>query len=222
MKTKSKALLLALCAVLLVAASVLGTLAYLTSQDKVTNTFSVGSVVITMDELDTDSDNNKDDNRTYGEGDNAVVRDKANGYKLLPGHQYTKDPIVHVDSNSEECYLFVIVKNEIAGIESDATGDKTVAAQMAKNGWNEVGTTADGTLYVYGTTEAPTAVKGGENKPVFETFKIDGDVTNTTLAGYKDKTIVVTAYAVQKDGFEGKAASEIWTTAFNDPALAQG
>lgn len=215
MKTKSKALLLALCAVLLVAASVLGTLAYLTSQDQVTNTFAVGSVAITLDEKDVDNDRNTEDNVTV----EGVIRDKANGYKLLPGHQYDKDPIIHVDSKSEDCYLFVIVKNDIAAIES---GDKTVAAQMANNGWNEVGTTADGTLYVYGTTEEPTAVKGGENKPVFETFKIDGDVTNTTLAGYKDKTIVVTAYAVQKDGFEGKAASEIWTTAFNDPALAQG
>ena len=211
MKTKSKALLLALCAVLLVAASVLGTLAYLTSQDQVTNTFSVGSVIITLDEADVDdSDNDK----------NTTERDKANSYKLLPGHQYDKDPIVHVDSDSEDCYLFVIVKNEIADIESDAEGDKTVAVQMTNDyGWSKVGETEDGALYVYGTVEAPGVVKAGEDKTVFTTFKIDGDVTNTTLAGYKDKTIVVTAYAVQKDGFEGKAASEIWTTAFNDPAL---
>ena len=40
MKTKRKALLLTFCAVLLVVASVLGTIAYLTSQDEVKNTFS--------------------------------------------------------------------------------------------------------------------------------------------------------------------------------------
>ena len=50
MKTKSKALLLTLCAVLLVAASVMGTMAYLTSTDKVENTFTVGNVKITLDE----------------------------------------------------------------------------------------------------------------------------------------------------------------------------
>lgn len=210
MKTKSKALLLALCAVLLVAASVLGTMAYLTSQDQVTNTFSVGSVAITLDEADVD-DNDNDGNTTE--------RDKANTYKLLPGHQYDKDPIVHVDLNSENCYLFVIVKNEIAAIESDATSDKTVAAQMTENGWNEVGTTADGTLYVYGTVEEPTAVAGGDNKPVFTTFKIDGDVTNTALADYEGETIVVTAYAVQMDGFEDDTATDIWNTAFGTPAL---
>ena len=222
MKTKNKALLLSLCAVLLVAASVLGTMAYLTSQDAVTNTFSVGSVAITMDESDVD-------NSTEGEND----RDKANNYKLLPGHQYTKDPIIHVASTSENCYLFVIVKNEIAAIESDAAGDKTVAAQIVENGWNEVGTTADGTLYVYGAVTDPTAVAGGANKTVFTTFKIDGDkVVNVSdgktvpegkfdLSGYAGKTIIVTAYAVQGDGFEDDAAAAIWNTAFGTPALQQ-
>ena len=188
MKTKSKALLLALCAVLLVAASVLGTLAYLTSQDQVTNTFSVGSVAITLDEKDVDNDSNTEDNVTV----EGVIRDKANGYNLLPGHQYDKDPIIRVDSKSEDCYLFVIVKNEIAAIESDAEGDKTVAVQMAEKGWNKVGTTENGILYVYGAVTDPTAVSA------------DADIT------------------VFEDGFEDKTATYIWTTALNDPALAQG
>ena len=217
MKTKNKALLLSLCAVLLVAASVLGTIAYLSDTEAVTNTFSVGSVTITLYEKDVDNDTNTADNVTV----DGVIRDKANGYKLLPGHQYDKDPIVHVDSTSEDCYLFVIVKNEIANIESDADGDKKVADQIDANGWKKVGETADGSLYVYGTVADPTAVKGGENKTVFTTFKIDGDVTNTTLAGCAGKTIVVTAYAVQVDGFEDNTASDIWNTAFGTPALTQ-
>lgn len=201
MKTKNKALLLSLCAVLLVAASVLGTMAYLTSQDAVTNTFSVGSVAITMDELDVD-------NSTEGKND----RDKANNYKLLPGHQYTKDPIVHVSSTSEDCYLFVKVVNEIAEIE-DAT---TVADQMEAKGWIAVEGAEN--IYVYvGTTEdasAPLAVAANSNITVFESFKIKGSVTNEGLADYAGKTITVTAYAVQKDGFESNTASEIWNAAF--------
>ncbi len=210
MKTKSKALLLALCAVLLVAASVLGTMAYLTSQDAVTNTFSVGSVAITLDEADVD-DNDNDGNTTE--------RDKANTYKLLPGHQYDKDPIVHVDADSEDCYLFVKVVDEIAVIE-DA---ETVATQMAKNGWAAVDGVANTYVYI-GTAEGasvPLAVSGGSDITVFETFKIKGSVTNTELAKYKDKTITVTAYAVQMDGFEGKKAAEIWSTAFGTSALPQ-
>lgn len=211
MKTKSKALLLALCAVLLVAASVLGTLAYLTSQDQVVNTFTVGKVEITLDEQDVDdSDNDK----------NTTERDKANSYKLLPGHSYTKDPIIHVDPTSEDCYLFVKVVNQIADIEADTK----VADQMTETyGWTVVegvnGLATGEILYVYtNKTNEPIDVAGGVDVDVFKTFKIDGDVNNDTLATYAGKTITVTAYAVQKDGFENKTASEIWNTAFGTPA----
>ena len=209
MKNKRKALLLAMCAALLVAVSIIGTIAYLTDTDTVTNTFTVGQVGLSLDEADVDDSDNDG---------NTTERDQANTYKLLPGHLYDKDPIVHVTATSEDCYLFVIVKNEIAAIESKVEAD-TVAAQITANGWAKVGDTADGALYVYGTAAAPTAVKGGDNKTVFTTFKIDGGVTNETLVTYAGKTIVVTAYAVQKDGFESSNASTIWSTAIGTPAL---
>lgn len=201
---KTKAILMALCAVLLVAASVMGTLAYLTSNDSVTNTFTVGNVVITMDEKDVDNST-----------DNAE-RDKANAYKLVPGHEYEKDPIIHVDANSEKCYLFVKVVNEIAAIEEKGTTEApaatTVAAQMTANGWKAVdGQTG---VFVYTkNTENPFAVAGGENVTVFEKFIIDDDVDNATLANYSNKKITVTAYAIQADGFADETAADIWTTA---------
>ena len=91
MKTKSKALLLTLCAVLLIAASVLGTMAYLTSTDTVTNTFTVGKVEIELDETDVTNP--------------TGPRVKANSYKLMPGTTYTKDPTVTVKAGSEESYV---------------------------------------------------------------------------------------------------------------------
>lgn len=201
MKKTSKALLLSLCAVLLVTASVLGTMAYLTSQDQVVNTFTVGNVAITLDEKDVD-------NSTPGEND----RDKANAYKLMPGHNYEKDPIVHVDANSEDCYLFVKVVNEIANIEAE----KTVAQQMTEKGW--VAVDAANGIYVYTTDKTnPAVVTKGSNITVFKNFTIAGNVDNTTLATYADKTITVNAYAIQADGFAGKTASEIWAAAgFNN------
>ena len=202
MKTRNKALLTMACAVLLVVASVLGTMAYLTSIAEVENTFTVGSVTISMDETDVDN--------STGDKD----RDTENKYHLLPGHEYTKDPIIHVASTSEECYLFVTVSNEIAAIE--ATGDTSVASQMEAKGWKTV--EGQTNLYVYiGTAEgasAPLAVKANDNIPVFEKIVISGSVDNTTLANYKNKTITVNAYAVQKDGFESKTDSEIWNTTF--------
>ena len=198
MKTKSKALLLTLCAVLLVAASVLGTMAFLTSKDEVVNTFTVGSVAITLDETDVDNSTSNTD------------RDQANSYKLMPGHTYIKDPIIHVGATSEDCYLFVKVTNEITAIE----GDTTVAKQMTANGWAPVNGAAG--VYVYtqnNQNNTPAVVAAGINVPVFNNFTISGTVDNVTLANYDNKTIIVTAYAIQADGFEGKTASEIWTTA---------
>ena len=96
MKTKSKALLLTLCAVLLVAASVMGTMAYLTSTDEVNNTFTVGNVKITLDEAKVSTD---------GTPVTPAERVKGNEYKLMPGHTYTKDPTVTVKDGSEESYV---------------------------------------------------------------------------------------------------------------------
>ena len=191
MKTKSKALLLALCAVLLVAASVLGTMAYLTSQAEVTNTFTVGSVSITLDEAPVDA------NGEATTGDRVT----ANSYKLMPGHEYDKDPTIHVAANSEDCWLFVQITDEIAAIQ-DAD---TIATQLAENGW----TLVSGTTNVYAHEDIANA---GDDVVVFETFKIKGDVENDALAAYAGKTIKVIAYAVQADGFDTAAAA--WTAAF--------
>ena len=73
MKTKKQALLFSLCAVLLVAVSVFGTVAYLTAQKQVVNTFTVGAVEIQLDEQKVDA---------YGKAD-GTERVTANEYKLL-------------------------------------------------------------------------------------------------------------------------------------------
>ena len=96
MKTKSKALLLTLCAVLLIAASVLGTMAYLTSSAEVKNTFTVGKVEIKLDEAKVTAD---------GIPVEGAARVTENSYKLMPGTTYTKDPTVTVKAGSEESYV---------------------------------------------------------------------------------------------------------------------
>ena len=96
MKTKRKALLLSLCAVLLVVASVMGTMAYLTSTDEVNNTFAVGKVKIELDEAAVD------ENGTPIEDADRV---KANSYKVFPHGTYTKDPTVTVKAGSDESFV---------------------------------------------------------------------------------------------------------------------
>lgn len=187
MKTSRKVLTLALCAVLLVVASVGVTVAYLTANTEVaTNTFTVGKVAITLDETDVD---------VYGDKD-GETRVLANTYKLLPGHDYTKDPVVHVAKGSEECYLFVKVVDEIADIEADTT----VAAQMTANGWTKVA----GTNNVYAYSTKVDARNAAKDVTVFENFTVK---TDADVDSYEGKTITVQAYAVQADGFGNAAAA---------------
>ena len=183
MKTKSKALILSVCALLLVAATVLLTMAFLTSTDSVNNTFTVGKVKITLDEAKV-SDMGVVDTT-------ATSRVKANTYKLIPGHTYVKDPTVHVDATSEDSWLFVKLENGLV----DIIDNTTIEAQMAANGWTAVsGKTG---VYAY-----KNIVKANDNVPVFGSFTLKGDAD---VASYANAKISVTAYAIQADGFATSA-----------------
>lgn len=182
-----KTLTVLLALVLVIAMSVTGTMAYLTSKDSVTNTFTVGNVKITLDEAPVDA------NGAATTGD----RVKANSYKLIPGHTYSKDPTIHVDAKSEDCWLFVKVEDGLADIEADTT----IAAQLTANGWTA---TAEGSN-IYARAAAN---KAGDNVLVFSGFKLKGDAV---VSNYAQAQIKVTAYAVQADGFNTAAAA--WTAA---------
>ena len=187
MKTRTKALLLALSAVLLVVSTVFATLAFLTSQTGVVkNTFTVGNVTITLDEAKVDE---------YGVEITPETRVTENTYKLIPGHDYSKDPTIHVATGSEDCWLFVKVVDDIADIQYATT----VEDQMTTNGWTEI----EANVWAYKET-----VSAGENVVVFESFTIKGDAA---VADYNGKTITVVGYAVQADGFD--TAAQAWAAA---------
>lgn len=204
MKTKRKALLLSLCAVLLVVASVMGTMAYLTDRDTVTNTFTVGKVEITLDETKVDK---------YGKVDTTVTEPvKENEYLLVPGQEYTKDPTVHVKPESEDSWVFVKVDNAIATLEADSVegGYQQITRQIINNNWNQL-TDADGNdvAGVYYRVYAPTTTPAADtNYLVFGNFKLkDNADKETDVWGAANTTITVTAYAIQKAGFDTPAAA---------------
>lgn len=186
-----KTLMVALAFVLVIAMSVAGTFAYLTSTASVTNTFTVGKVAITLDEAKVTSVG------TPIAGEDRVAE---NEYKLIPGHSYTKDPTIHVDANSEDCWLFVKVENGLANYEAE--GEGTIAAQMKAKGWEPISEGSN--VYAYNTT-----VAAGADVKVFESFTVAGnaDVSDVT----EETKIVVTAYAIQADGFT--TAADAWNAA---------
>lgn len=204
MKTRSKALVLTLCAVLLVVATVMGTMAYLTSTDSVTNTFTVGKVAITLDEARV----NPNGTLVYeNDGTTPVARVKENEYKLIPGHSYTKDPTVHVAADSENSYIFVKVENGISALEAAKVdnGYQPIADQITTNGW----TALDGVTGVY--YKVYTNGQQEKDMKVFNDFTIADDASTRDAWNNvgSDTKVTVTAYAVQKEGFDtAKAAWE--------------
>ena len=236
MKTKSKALLMTLCAVLLVAASVLGTMAYLTSTDEVENTFTVGNVKITLDEAKVNADGTV----------NGTERVKGNEYKLMPGHTYVKDPTVTVKAPSVDSYvrmkvtfnnadaiialctdpeyadegptgvenafplirMVTFVKANAAKWDGIIPDNMTDTEEMLGNAKYCVRSGDTLTYYFYYIEKvgAPTA----DNKlPVlFDHITVPEWVTGEQLAGLTDFKISVVAEAIQADGF--KNADEAW------------
>lgn len=236
MKTKSKALLLTLCAVLLVAASVLGTMAYLTSTDTVTNTFTVGKVEIKLDETDVTNP--------------TGPRVQANSYKLMPGTTYTKDPTVTVKAGSEESYvrMKVTFNNAAALMEmlpsadnlEDFTPDeialiKKVAPILFLTNYTKVDsvwlpeyhmrgmekTLADPNYFVYDAANdtvtyifyyptTVTATTADVTLPaLFDTIKVPEHVTGEQLAELNNFQITVIAEAIQAGSFAD--AADAWS-----------
>lgn len=181
-----KILMAAVAVVLIVVISVSATFAYLTDSKSVTNTFTVGQVKISLAETVDDS---------------AVKTE--NGYKfekIVPGHEYSKKPVITVDASSENCYLFVKVENGIADLEADTK----IAAQMTSNGWESLSGVEN--MYYYNDT-----AKAGDEVTVFEKFTVRTDIGNNELKTFEGKTIAVTAYAIQADGFDN--AADAWSKA---------
>lgn len=189
MKTRNKALVLTLCAVLLVVATVMGTLAYLTAQtETITNTFTVGQVALTLDEAPVNK---------YGvvqQGDRVT----RNEYMLIPGNTYAKDPTVHVTGGSEDSWILVKVTNGISALEAT---DNTIAAQIIAKGWKRVDGTTDVFYQEYIKQEA------NKDYVVFQNFKIADDA-NTKAEWANAGEVTVIAYAVQKANVD--SAKDAW------------
>lgn len=208
MKTRSKALILTLCAVLLVTASMLGTMAYLTSTDEVENTFTVGQVKIELDEAKA----NPDGSLVAG-----AERVKANSYKLLPGHTYNKDPMVTVLNGSEASYVKMTVTfskaNELDAIFAPNGADLiNIFNGYDSANWIYKGNTkdaaADTRTYEFWYKEAVDAPDGNVAlDALFDSITVPGTITNEQLATIKGMTITVNAYAIQADGFADAAAA---------------
>lgn len=202
MKSKRKALLLSVCAILLIVASVFGTLAYLTDTESALNTFTVGQVDMVLTETDVDKDGNN----------------KANKYHLLPGHDYVKDPTIIVNVESETAYfrMIVTVNFPYALTEADLSTYRTTELDglfvgRSENLWQleEKIVSADGKTVTYEYRFFTTADGNtGSMPPLFQKISVPSTYDNEEIALFHGMTIDVEAHAIQAAGFAD--ADEAW------------
>lgn len=166
-----KKLTTVLAIVLVVALSVAGTYAYLTSKTAtIKNTFTVGKVNIDLTET------------------------TGTEYQLIPGKVHEKNPIVTVKGGSEKCYLFV----KFDEIGSPATYlDYT--SLLAAPAWTQGdGNKIPSNVWyrVVDKSADNTAFHLLDN----DTVTIKNNVTNTNMADAAKAELVYTAYACQFEG----------------------
>lgn len=204
-----KSIALVMMAVLLVAASVMGTLAYLTSHDEVVNTFTVGKVAITLDEAKVDE---------YGKAIEGTDRVKKNSYKLMPGHTYIKDPTVTVKAGSEESYVRLLVTINKASELKEVFGNSFLP-QNYVTGWDStawpcVKTTPnnDDNTVTYEFRYKAVVSAGAEDvklDALFDSFSVPGEnMSADKLEKLNGLKITVVAHAIQADG--STTADEAW------------
>lgn len=209
---KKKLLIMSVAMVLVCAFAVGMTIAYLTSTDEVVNTFTVGNVQIKLDEADVDE---------YGkqlydpETGSPAPRVPENTYKLIPGHTYTKDPMVTVLEGSEESYIKMTVtfsnSDKLDAIFAPTGADLTsIFNGYDSTTWIYKGNTEDTTAHTrtyefwyYETVAAPYGDVA--LAPLFDSITVPGTINNAQLETIEGMTITVNAYAIQADGFGGSA-----------------
>lgn len=211
---RTKPILLVLCAVILVATTVLGTVAYLQDTAKVVNTFTVGNVHLKLDEAVTDANGETTGGRT----------ESGNAYHLIPGKTYTKDPTVTVLKGSEESYVRMMVTincySELAAIFGDPFLPQYFVEGWDNTVWLTTGviskdTTANTATYEFRYFET---VKPQNNTDLPLDALFDKITVPATMTGEQLETIVgleitIEAHAIQASGFN--TADAAWNAFSN-------
>ena len=207
-KTVSVKLLAVFMTMILVVGGVIGgTVAWLIAEtNPVVNTFTFGDISIELEETKVDIDGNPvdgDDEDT--DPDKITGADDQNEYKLIPGVEYLKDPTVTVEAESEKCWLFVTVTENIAFVEGAVEGSFETYLTYAVDTevWKALTPKENGTQVYYTVVEYDA-----ENDQIFNVLKdkkvsVSEDLTKEQIEILDgNPTLTFQAYAVQYSGFE--------------------
>ena len=194
-----------------------GAIAYFTDKDTATNTFTIGDVEIEVVE----SQWSKTD------ADNDDVPDAAQD--RMPGQTVTKDPKIHNKSAANSAYVFMKVVSPCSTgevVDGNPTPVRELFTYTANSGWylmtpsNSCQGGSVTRIYAYGTETTMTELAAEDaNSTNDDTTTLFNNVlVNPNLDGSEKGitgklNMVITGYAIQKDGITATSPSQVWTTA---------
>lgn len=214
---KKKTVALVLASTMLFGIATGGTIAWLTDNtEKVTNTFTVGKVDITL----TESPYNEN-------GYSSPVEKVNNKYPAIPGATYKKDPVVTVVEGSEDCYLFIEFT-----YSADAKNYLNYTSNLKGSVWTQLDitiTNADGTKTEVWYKDV-TKSESPQSWNLLEELDADTygagitleinpeNVTKDTIEAAASQKLEWKAYAIQRDNLkdtdgDGSTVKEAWELA---------
>ena len=208
--TRTRILLTAVAALLLVTMTIGGTLAWLqASSNEVTNTFKGSSLAIAMKEspLKTGEDYDGKTIDTTAEDVTAETN-----YKMVPGVTLQKDPYAIVTKGSEPCYVFVVVTKS-------NNFDTFMTEEYNDADWTQV--TGYENVWVYNTeVDALNATEDVNTSSILaaEAITVKTDVDAALMSALTEATyptLTFKAYAIQSKNLTNgytvpTNAAEIW------------
>lgn len=193
MTLRKKLLITIACLSVILCTLVTGTIAWLTAETTtITNTFTPSNISISLTET------------------------PGGEYKMVPGTPIKKDPVVTVAPNSEACYLFVQINENLGAWNATGKDFKDYLTYTVADGWTHL----DGYEGVYYRTVSTSGnqqdfhvladdqvtVGHSVTKGMMDEF-YNAEGTLKSEADAKRPTLTFTAYACQKEGFSDAAAA---------------
>lgn len=190
---KSKNFLACALAIAVIAATfVAPTFSWLSSQsEKVVNTFSGGTISVMIDEAPVDENGKKT------EGDRVT----ANNYKYVAGSVLDKDPTPTVLKGSDKCYVYLCVENSLTDLFS---------LDIDSSSWVLVAQKDGKSVYMYKeAVDASHADSDVALNPIFTHVTVSKELTAENVEEIGERTLCVTAYAVQTEALSVEEANSL-------------
>lgn len=189
MTRRKKLLILIACQCVILFTLVTGTVAWLTHETQsITNTFTPSDINITLTETDA----------TDGDDTDSLV--DAWSKPMIPGATIEKDPVVTVTKNSEDCYVFVKIEEDLGAWEVTGKKFTDYLEYSVADVWTAL-SSETGVYYRFVSTsdaDQPFSVLSG-NKVTVKTTVTKADMEKLYAANAELPTLKFTASAIQSE-----------------------